>query len=692
MNAHPTETTGHTALARLEPEAARANMPLLLLANPNYFGTAPNTGIAPVLNIAGDTAYEQLGCVGYNATLGRLEAVIAINQDSGYNGGLCTAGSQEYVRFYTSADNGATWQDQGVASFTVNDLPGPKPLQYSVALPVSLPAYWCVIDNLPLVRAILSWNVAPPANTPDFVPVWGNVVNATIQVPGSMFIELGGLLDHAKLALPAEVLDLVDSTQAVPVAPAKALTPTALAGLYPHGTVPPHRQFYKLVTQVSGAPAAKNPLAGLGLNLGSVVSSMLATSGDTSFEQLDCVGLDINRALLAAVVQIKQSSGYNGGPCTAGSIEYVAFWVDWGTGFEYVGTTSFTAHDLAAVPAGGVDYAVAFPVDLASHAQPCSAGPQTATVRAILSWDVAPPSTNPNYVPVWGNQLDALVQIPAGDAFVVGTANIAIIGGIGVADIDTTGATASPGMTQPFALFSAGGQPADPVLGSRQCPFGGQITIQGVPSPGYSYRVMVQQVGTSTPIPVTTPFSITNSFGVPSTVTPSADGFCQYVSSAQNLDNTLAYWESSGDALYYVWLEIADSSYTVLGSTPPYLIQLDNTAPAAVIHIDNGGDCKQFPVGGAPIQGHFVATDLNFGSFSLDTTPVTQNPNEPTTATPTYQATAPLPGDAWSLDLTGMPACGYVVQLWVYDRSIVGSVPYQHNSNYSDVGFCLVDG
>jgi hypothetical protein len=29
------------------------------------------------------------------------------------------------------------------------------------------------------------------------------------------------------------------------------------------------------------------------------------------------------------------------------------------------------------------------------------------------------------------------------------------------------------------------------------------------------------------------------------------------------------------------------------------------------------------------------------------------------------------------------------VQLWVYDRSIVDSVPWGHNVSYDDVGFCL---
>ena len=39
----------------------------------------------------------------------------------------------------------------------------------------------------------------------------------------------------------------------------------------------------------------------------------------------------------------------------------------------------------------------------------------------------------------------------------------------------------------------------------------------------------------------------------------------------------------------------------------------------------------------------------------------------------------------------GMVPCGYVVQLWVYDNAIVGSIPGSHNSAYADVGFCLID-
>jgi hypothetical protein len=145
-----------------------------------------------------------------------------------------------------------------------------------------------------------------------------------------------------------------------------------------------------------------------------------------------------------------------------------------------------------------------------------------------------------------------------------------------------------------------------------------------------------------------------------------------------------------------VWLEIADMSDNVFGSTAHYLIQLDNTAPSVDIHIDSGGDCKQFPLA-TSIDGHFVARDLHFGAFSLQTLPSTivPPPNEPSTATPFTSETALPPGDVWTLSTTTpseMIACGYVVQLQAWDNSIVDSSPGLHNSNHAEVGFCLVTG
>lgn len=694
-----------TSIAKLPPEKVRGNFHMLLLANPNYFGNLAGSEIAPILPISGDTSYEELGCVGFSADLSRLEAVVSIKQSSGYDGGLCSSGSQEYVRFYLSFDGGTTWQDQGVAAFTAYDIAGAKPLEYSVALPISVTEGFCFFENLPMVRAILSWNFDPPANTPGFVPVWGNVVDVTIQIPSFEFIILSGLLDQAKVQLPPKVKAAVDLQQKVQAAPKKVLSPAEIAEAYKGKPVPASRFLYPEIQKVSqnltlsapavsaGKPQAKAALKApainvADINLTEVIGEIFATSGDTSYEELDCVGLDTNRDTLVGVIKIKLPYGFNGGLCTAGSTEYVAFWVDWGSGYQYQGTATVNTHDIGAIPASGIEYAVVLPVNVASHQQPCSSGPLIAKVRAILSWQTPPPPTNPNYVPVWGNQQDALVQIPAGNPIVAGTPNISIIGGIGVDQIDTV----FTGMTNPNAVFALTGTNADPWISSRQCPFGGQIVIQGAPSVGYRYRVWVQKVGSPLPVALTDPIVTTDQYGNPTTQTPDGSGFFAYLANTQNIDDILAYWYSSGDAQWYVWLELADSTDKVLATTPQYLIQLDNTAPTVDIHIDSGGDCKQF-IPPATISGHFVATDLHFGVFSLSTLPTTMNPNQPSAAPlPSTSETLPVPGSPWTLSTTGMTPCGYVVDLQAWDNSIVGSGPGGHNYNTIQVGFCLVTG
>src|SRR5437870_12913072 len=101
-----------------KPRQKRGNFKALLLANPNFFGNLKKSPFKPVLNILADTAYEEIACVGFQPQFNRLEAVVYINRDSGYGGNICSSGSQEYVRFYLSFDNGATWQDQGLSSFS----------------------------------------------------------------------------------------------------------------------------------------------------------------------------------------------------------------------------------------------------------------------------------------------------------------------------------------------------------------------------------------------------------------------------------------------------------------------------------------------------------------------------------------------------------------------------------------------
>lgn len=695
------------SLAKLPPEAARKNLKALLLANPNYFGNLKGSEFKPVLSIAGDTTYEDIGCVGFNPQLNRLEAVVYINQESGYDGDVCSSGSQEFVRFYLSYDGGATWQDQGLTSFTVYDVPGPKPLEYDATLSISPPEGFCFFENLPLARAILSWSTPPPASSPDWVPVWGNVVDAQIQIAGFDIIALGKFLAESKVEVAPEFKNAVDLTQPIKAAPPKALSAAELHTVY-KGKVPAHRFLsadLKKAIDAQGTGLATfigpgSSFAGIkDLNINDIIGDLLGTDGDTTYEELDCVGLNPNLSQLVGIINVKLSSGYSGGPCTAGSQEYVAFWVDWGSGWTYVGTSSVNVHDFSAMPPDGLDYSVVQPVDIASHRQPCGAGPKTAKVRAVLSWDV-PPSTTDPYAPVtWGNSDETLILLNPGAPFVSGTPDISIIGGIGVAQIDTV----VTGMTKPGAVFALTGTFADPWLGTRQCPFGGQIVIQGLPTVGNKYRVKVQKLGSPLPVVLTDPITTTDWHGTPSTQFPDGSGFFTYLDTLQNVDNILAYWYSSGDDQWNVWLEFADLSDIVLSTTPQYLIQLDNTPPLPPpnipltmdIQITSGtGDCTDVAVGDS-VSGYFIADDLHFGAWSLSTEPntVSTPSNQPTVTGLANTDPAPAPsGYPWSLD-TGSPIsmkpCGYVVRLDASDRSIVDSSPGNHNINNIEVGFCL---
>ena len=115
----------------------RNNSKLLLLENPNYFGVQDKEnkeilGFKPVVELLFNTTFEELTCVSYNPAKEWLSANIKIKQSFGYAGGACTAGSKEFVRFFVSYDNGATWDDEGVVDFDAHDLNFDSDICYEV--------------------------------------------------------------------------------------------------------------------------------------------------------------------------------------------------------------------------------------------------------------------------------------------------------------------------------------------------------------------------------------------------------------------------------------------------------------------------------------------------------------------------------------------------------------------------------
>jgi hypothetical protein len=137
--------------------------------------------------------------------------------------------------------------------------------------------------------------------------------------------------------------------------------------------------------------------------------------GDITFEAITCIGFNLPWDLLEATIAIKLPTGYGGALCTAGTREYVRFFIDYGdgSGFQDLGLASFSSHDIPnaddcrKVPEKPLYYTVTRSF---SPNQKYCVFPNLPVVRGILSWNVEPPS-NPNWTPVWGNTVDQHIQI-----------------------------------------------------------------------------------------------------------------------------------------------------------------------------------------------------------------------------------------------------------------------------------------
>lgn len=685
----------------------------LLAVNPNYFGTLKNSEFKPILEIANDTFYEEVTCLGFNPSTNVLEAVVQVKQPSGYSGSLCQTGSYEYVRFFV--DYGGGWEDAGLAAINVHDIPeatdcakaAEKPLSYAVSVQLTPKSSWCFFPVLPKVRAILSWNAIPTPGDANYTPIWGNTLDEQIQVHPRLLLLSEIAVDiskEVKAVLPPLELEQVLKLP-IPLPDPPPLSLAQLTELYSANkagvesakaaaSVPSHRfGFAQLASAVKAH--AGNPQAivenvaewkNLGLNWISAVENLGEIDANVSYEQLDCLGLEGAYGLekLVATFTIKQPYGYGGGLCTAGSTEYVAFWADWDDTcqYTYLGTVGVNVHDIASIPADGLVYSAVLPVDLSKHRSGCDQ-PKIARVRAVLSWAVPPSTTDPNALTYWGNLLDTHVQIQPGSSGNPLEPKIAILGGIPTSMIN--GIT---GQTTSSAVFALTNTPADAY--GRACPFGGIVAIQGEAFVGYKYKLTVQDLTTAAPpVQLTNTLTLTRWDGTTYASAPDPAGYYTYMDPTLNIDSLLGEWSSGGDDLWLVKLEIADlADNPILAAIPDtHVIQLDNTAPQAVIHLDNNLDCSQFTVG-AVLTGHFVAYDANFGSYSLGTEPFS-GPVSPSSG---ILPTAPLPsaGSPWTLNTATLQPCGYTISVGVADRSIVNSSPGSHNYNDDFAGFCLL--
>ena len=704
--ATPRSASARRAPAKPRLTKERTQFKELLLAN--HFGTIPGSKLKAQAKATGNTTYEQLVCVGYQPELKRLDAVVHIKQVGGYSGNICTDGSNEYVKFFVSSDAGTTWSELGTVSFTVWDVPGPKPLEYDATLYVNLDEECCREENLVQIRAILSWEVPPGG--PDDPVVWGNSLDQTIQVEplgtlGSGTLE--SLIHCLPIELPIEqVAELADVEQPIALSTGKQLTPLELHEAYEGTKVQPHRYLFPTLHELLAEPAVLTSklthpdfelFPGLAtIDVSKLIAIVIDPQGNETYEEIGCVGLNPRTTDLVATIDLKLSSGYSGNLCSAGSDEYVAFWVDWedGGGWQYVGTGSVNVHDIATIPSAGLGYAASVPFpQLLSHRQPCGDGPKTARIRAVLSWATPPSTTDPYKVPYWGGHSETLVLIPPGEAISDGGPQLDTIGSMDIAEIDNvSGLATGPAVAVGFTAYHS--------------PFGGQVWFTGrvvnragtaYGGPGIYYRIWIYSDGSwsfmkspftawvttfgSPPVPVSqSPQTLPAPFG---------EGWYPYLEDSAALkgvaQNALGYWPSTGDGQAWIYMETKDGLGWLGNATSPKLIQLDNTWPNDAIDITSGGgSCGDFKVGDT-IDGSYWASDneaLDHVAFSLE--PFPKFISHAVTSPPslTFQS------GTWQLDTTGLAPCGYVVRLDAVDRTIVnsGSVGFD---TPAFTGFCL---
>jgi hypothetical protein len=716
-------------------EKERINFKQLIIQNPNYFGTCPQVDLKPIKKMKLKTKYEQLKCVGFLPEQDLLEAIVDVKLPYGYLGNLCSPGSFEYVRFFADWNGNGDFidpgEDLGIVSVNVHDIPNTadacrkksKPLSYALTLKVDPKKYLCFKENLVKVRAILSWNVVPTAGDPNYVPVWGNIVEKWIQIhPGKFYLkDFIKTIKFEEMQIDTSMLELN-----IPILKTKDLTQTDLAKLYQNKDVPKLRYGFPEIYQ-QALSIKQNPGLMVEYKLDPKLTDLVkdidficSNKSSARYEELGCVGLNYDLSRLVTTMTVKLPYGYSGTLCKKGSYEYVAFWVyAWDKieqmcSWKYVGTSKVNVHDIKSIPPEGIQYAVYHPFDFSSYADKCSK-PKVLRVRAILSWRVEPSSTNPNYVPVWGNKVDAMIQLKPGYPDKQ-KPYIWSVGGMAVESISGNPYTVS---TSSLGDGYANGPSVTNGYNASESPFGSTITISGTltkapnnPSEAgkLRYKVQYKKYGEAGWHDIENKFRIWIRInGIPSGYIDqvATAGYFKYQKDLINpkiveVDgDVLAVWHTPvayGDGLYKIRVLLHKPGAMPFPDVPPdhvpssvIKVMVDNTRPDAQISLDLGA-CTKFHVGDT-VTGKFTATDKHIWKYNVAVEPPVANP--PTILPPSSESFPGLtpPGkinQPFTLTTTsGTTPCGYVIKLHVWDRTIRNNY-LLGNYKHASVGLCIL--
>lgn len=397
------------------------------------------------------------------------------------------------VQLQVSATGGGEgWQRIGARSLAIGGDARTGPTDVAVSWPVSLRHTWCFTSNETLVRVVLDdgpragtaaerTDPRPPRQADGAArdPEPGSALQVRIH-PTTTGVVLADLVAELDDPLPKHLLEQLDLDQELALAEPTVLPLGELATAYLLIGIEPHRfafRHLRAVTSRGGAAGTDDTGAGAesttvaarrdthgrdpagdlvdaDVDVPTALEALARTRSDTSYEEIAGIGYDPVEHALVAVVTTRQSHGYGGGPCTAGTTEYVTFWARSGGDERCLGTAEVRVHDHEA-SAGALEYAAVLPlgvrddpddvagpgVDQHGAADPSdtqddqdraadptrrpsmrraraagqageSARPVEVEVRAVLSWEEPASTTDPRWAPTWGHTVTTRTLIP----------------------------------------------------------------------------------------------------------------------------------------------------------------------------------------------------------------------------------------------------------------------------------------
>ena len=673
------------------------------------------------------TFWEELTCVGYNPKARRIEGIVSLKQSSGYSGTVCNPSTKEYVRFFVDFKDGSGFHDMGFTSFNACDIsdapPGPQhPLMYMTQLTINDEKYQKLLDCnkavIPTVRGILSWNSIPPSN-PNFIPYYGNVKDVNVQLERKTIIIWKDIYDLLKVKPNIDLVNAIPPTEQIKLPPPPPPPVEDIYKAYKASGVPDKRTFFSTVAPLVNSKATFikstsyniNDVTKLKVDVEGLLENFInqkSNDADVTFEECRCIGLNTAVDTLGAVVHIKKPSGFSGNLCQKGSMEHVAFWADWdnnGTFEEYLGTVSLEVHDISNIPADGLYYNVALPINTAKHLKKC-ANPNVIGVRAVLSWEALPSTTDPNALNTWGNRVDAVVQIRPGSGTGV-KAKLTYVGGVDRDDID------------PFHYLYNYNAVAPNISNNR--PWGGRVDFDGIiDRNGFNgnikYKIMFKSFGAPDADYATVStkesfqmldFSTLTEF---TDVQVAPDGWFLYKQNPAlglyDENNHLASWNTPGlDGAYTIkfvftdefgFEEVGDEFSMIINNSPMTVSPTANTSVDISKNIDDvidGGDCHSYDDSNPTINGHIRAVHPYFGAWGLVLEPASHSHGTaPVPAGRSYSALGDT-GDGnapWSLNTAPLDPCGYTVSLLANTRVILDSSTLFPQYGPKAVGFAVL--